>query len=132
MTIVVGYVPSPEGLAAVDHAITMSVFGNSKLVVINSGAKGSDADANFADSADWDALEERLTSIGIAHELRQPALAQSPAEEILKTAADVSADLIIIGIRRRSPVGKLILGSTSQQVLLEADCPVLAVKRPSP
>ena len=43
-------------------------------------------------------------------------------------ATEESADLVVIGIRRRSPVGKLFLGSTSQQVLLDAPCPVLAVK----
>jgi nucleotide-binding universal stress UspA family protein len=51
-----------------------------------------------------------------------------PAEDLLKVAEEVSAELIIIGLRRRSPVGKLILGSTAQRILLDAPCPVLAVK----
>ena len=130
MNIVVGYIPSPEGLAAIDHAITMAKLGDERLVVLNCGTRGNDADPSFAESADWDAVDQKLTSLGLVHEMRQPAQAQTPADEILRAASDIDADLIVIGIRRRSAVGKLIAGSTSQQVLLEADCAVLAVKHP--
>ncbi len=128
MDIVVGYVPTPEGLAAVDHAITVAQRDGARLVVVNSGARGSDADPSFAPADDWDALGQRLTGLGIDHEMRQPSQALSPADEILAAAADVDADLVVIGLRRRSPVGKLFLGSSSQQVILEAECPVVAVK----
>ena len=128
MNIVVGYVPTPEGLAAVDYAIGQAQQRDATLVIVNSGVRGYDSDPSYARSDDWDALEKRLTSLGIAHEMRQAAQALSPAEEILEAA--VGADLIVIGLRRRTPVGKLFLGSSSQQVILEADCPVVAVKRP--
>lgn len=129
MTIVVGYVPTPEGLAAIDHAIATAGQNKSRLVVVNSGARGRDSDPSFADTADWDAVDQHLTSLGVEHELRQPLMAQSPAEEILQVASEVAADLIVIGVRRRSPVGKLLLGSTAQTIILQADCPVVAVKR---
>ena len=132
MKIVVGYVPTPEGLAAIDYAVTQATGDDSaRLVIVNSGVRGNDADPGFASSADWDALDDRLTSLGIAHELRQPLQAMSPADEILTAATEVGADLIVIGLRRRSPVGKLFLGSSSQQIILDADCPVVAVKRPA-
>jgi len=53
---------------------------------------------------------------------------QSPGEDLVNFAKDNSIDQIIIGIRRRSKVGKLVFGSTAQYVILEAPCPVLAVK----
>jgi len=60
--------------------------------------------------------------------VQQPTAGRDAADEILRIAAEQSATLIVIGIRYRTQVGKLLLGSTAQQVLLEASCPVLAVK----
>ena len=127
--IVVGYVPSPEGLAAVDYAVGQAQQGDATLVIVNSGHQGNDADPKFANADDWDALDERLTSLGVAHVMRQSTQALSSAEEILAAATELDAELIVIGLRRRSPVGKLFLGSSSQQVILDAECPVVAVKR---
>ncbi len=127
--IVVGYVPSPEGLAAVDYAVGQAQQGGATLVIVNSGHRGNDADPKFANADDWDALDERLTSLGVAHVMRQSTQALSSAEEILAAATELDAELIVIGLRRRSPVGKLFLGSSSQQVILDAECPVVAVKR---
>ena len=50
------------------------------------------------------------------------------AEEILRVAADTDAAVVVIGLRHRTPVGKMIMGSVAQQVLLDAPCAVLAVK----
>lgn len=129
-TIVVGYVPTPEGLAAVEYAVGEAQRDTTKLVIVNSGVRGYDSDPSYASAADLDALAERLRGLGIEHEVRQSAQAFSPAEEVLQTATEVDADLIVIGLRRRSPVGKLFLGSSSQQIILDAACPVVAVKRP--
>ena len=53
---------------------------------------------------------------------------QSPGEDLVNYAKSNNIDEIIIGIRRRSKVGKLVFGSTAQYVILEAPCPVLTVK----
>lgn len=130
MNIVVGYIPSPEGLAAVDYAVQHAGLAGARLVVVNTGHHGNYADASFADPRDLDALDQQLTASGIEHEVRQPVAGRSAADELLETATAVQAELIVIGLRRRSPVGKLITGSTAQQVLLDAECPVVAVKAP--
>lgn len=128
MNIVVGYIPSPEGLAAIDYAVQHAGLTSARLVVVNTGHHGNYADASFADPRDLDALGLQLATSGIEHEIRQPVEGRSAADELLETAIAVQAELIVIGLRRRSPVGKLITGSTAQQVLLDAECPVVAVK----
>lgn len=51
-----------------------------------------------------------------------------PGEDLVKYAKEHQIDQIIVGIHRRSKVGKLVFGSTAQYVILEAPCPVLTVK----
>jgi nucleotide-binding universal stress UspA family protein len=53
---------------------------------------------------------------------------QSPGEDLVNYAKYNDIDEIILGVRRRSKVGKLVFGSTAQYVILEAPCPVVAVK----
>jgi nucleotide-binding universal stress UspA family protein len=79
----------------------------------------------------FEQLRADLEQAGVDHEFIEFARGNSPAEDLLEVARERGADLIVIGVRRRSPVGKLVLGSNAQTVLLEADCPVLAVKSTS-
>jgi nucleotide-binding universal stress UspA family protein len=128
MTIVVGYVPTPEGEAALTEAITEARKRDAKLLVINSSRADAVVDPRFAPETELRKIEERLAAAGIDHVIEQPVQGHDAAAEVLDAAEEHHADLIVIGMRRRTPVGKLILGSTSQRILLEADCPVLAVK----
>ncbi|MFF2317812.1 universal stress protein [Arthrobacter sp. NPDC058097] len=128
MTIVVGYVPTQEGAAALDYAVAQARKSNSLLIVINSSRGTALVDQNYASSDEVSGLEEQLTREGIEHKVLQPVRGQDATDEILDAAQQHSADLIVIGMRKRTPVGKLIMGSTAQRILLEASCPVLAVK----
>ena len=49
-------------------------------------------------------------------------------EDLVQLASEQQADEVIIGVRRRSKVGKIIFGSTAQYVVLNAPCPVVTVK----
>ena len=129
-TIVVGYVPKPEGEAALRRALEEAQLRNARLVVVNSHRGGREYDRKDAarDEDELDNIRSQLTSAGIEHEVRQLVRGMDPADDLIQVAQDVSADFIVIGLRRRTPVGKLILGSNAQRILLDAPCPVLAVK----
>lgn len=128
MNIVTGYIPTPEGVAAVDYAIEQAKATGGALTVVNTGRDGDYSDPAYATAEDIDALDAQLSAAGIQHEIVRPTDGTPAAASILATAEKLNADLIVIGIRRRSPVGKLITGSTAQAILLDADCPVVAVK----
>ena len=76
-------------------------------------------------------VEEHLNECGVEFELDQPVGAD-PADELLKAMEKDDAQLLVVGIRQRNPVGKLLLGSVARQVLLECPKPVLAVKPNEP
>lgn len=130
MAIVVGYVATKEGRAALKRAADECVLRHTKLIVISSHRGGKDFDADEATrfEAELDRVKGMLSDKGLEHEIRQLVRGNDPAEDLITVADEVSADFIVIGLRRRSPVGKLILGSNAQRILLDASCPVLAVK----
>ncbi|PNH81843.1 universal stress protein [Arthrobacter sp. AFG20] len=128
MSIIVGYIPTAEGTAALDRAITEAQKSQSRLVIINSSRGDAIVDKRYAQAEDISSLTERLDREGIEHLVLQPVRGNDAANEVLEAAEKYRAELIVIGLRRRTPVGKLIMGSAAQQILLEASCPVLAVK----
>ena len=124
MAVVVGYLPSREGRAALAHGVDAAVRRHVPLVVVSS--KEDTTDAVEADLAAFHRApaRERPRLRGPPHAPQQRPR-RRPAPGGRRTS---SAEVIVIGLRRRSPVGKLILGSNAQRILLDATCPVLAVK----
>lgn len=127
MTIVVGYSPDAYGRAALDHAAAEVAEKRERLVVVNATTGHSLVDKGYAHDDDIAALTERLTADGIDHEVRHEVV-PDVADAVLAAAEAEQARLVVVGVRRRTPVGKLLLGSVAQRVILEASCPVLAVK----
>jgi nucleotide-binding universal stress UspA family protein len=125
-TIVVGYVPRAEGRAALDRAVEEARTHQARLVVVNSHR--GDRDDVLDSEKDLAAVKAQLVESGVEHEVRQVVRGQDPAADLVEVADALDAEFIVIGLPRRSPVGKLILGSNAQRILLEAGCPVLAVK----
>ena len=129
-TVVVGFVTTREGEAALDRAIEETRLRSAELVVVIShkGAAATVDEHQAETDQDVARISAKLTSAAVPHSIRNLVRGNSPAEDVLEVADETSADLIVIGLRRRTPVGKLILGSNAQQILLDASCPVLAVK----
>jgi nucleotide-binding universal stress UspA family protein len=133
VAVVVGYVPTKEGRAALRRAAEECLLRRTRLIVINSNRGGKDLDAEEATRFDEElrGVQAQLDDVGVEHEVRQLVRGNEPAEDLIAAAEEVEADFIVIGLRRRTPVGKLILGSNAQRILLDAPCPVLAVKAPT-
>ena len=131
MKILVGYVPTPEGEAALDAAAAEAELRGASVVLLNTSRGDSYLDTRYANAEELAAAEARLRAQGIEVTVQQAVASADVAHELLKAAAQEEVGLIVLGLRRRSPVGKLILGSTAQRVLLESPVPVLAVKVPS-
>jgi nucleotide-binding universal stress UspA family protein len=130
-TVLVGFIRSPEGEAALAAAVEETRRRSGRLVIVHS-SKGGDEDADSVVN-DRLALEEigaELVAAGLEVVLEDLARGNEPAADLVEVADRESAALIVIGMRRRSAVGKLLLGSNAQTILLTADCPVLAVKAP--
>lgn len=130
MTIIVGYIESPEGRMAFEAAVKEAKRRSAKLIIVNALLGESAVETNAIDPGALNHLKTELESDGLDVEIVQP-LGPNVAESILDVSAEHDGSLIVIGLRRRSPVGKLFLGSSAQSILLAAECPVLAVKSPS-
>ena len=125
--IVVGYSADRHGAAALDHGIAEAKLRDTNLLVINATTGEALSDPRFAQSDEVHDVQDRLTECGVEFELAQP-VGTDPADELLKAMENDDAQLLVVGIRHRSPVGKLLFGSVAQKVLLECPKPVLAVK----
>jgi nucleotide-binding universal stress UspA family protein len=128
MTIVVGYVPTPEGAAALRAAVDEARLREQPLHVVNSSRGDALADRRFASADALDEVRATLDAAGVVYEIDQQVRGHEAADEVVAAADRVNASLIVIGLRRRTPTGKLITGSQAQRILLDAHCPVLAVK----
>lgn len=118
MTIVVAYADTPPGHAAMSAAAETATDGEPVIVVL---AVRGDAPPDVANlEARWPELTGRV-------EVDRADLAD-PSDAVVQVAQRRDARLVVLGLRQRTPVGKMVFGSTAQRILLDATCPVLAVK----
>lgn len=127
MGIVVGYLATPEGRAALAAAVQEASIRGRSVVVVVSSRGDEPAEQRSALEAELTSVAEDLTARGVEHEVRLLD-GGDVADDLIATAEETQAELVVLGLRQRSPVGKLILGANAQRVLFDAPCPVLTVK----
>ncbi len=128
MTIVIGYSPSKPGQAALLAGIGEAQRRGASVVVLNTSRGDALSDPGYAQPADLEWVRTTCTEAGVEFSIRQEVRGREASEEIIDLLHEVKADLCVIGIRRRSSVGKLLLGSNAHRILMEAPCHVLSVK----
>jgi nucleotide-binding universal stress UspA family protein len=122
VSVLVFYKPTPEGAEAIRAGAVQAAFHGTDLIVHNLPADAAEAEKVEA------LASGAATGAGVAVRTIQAAADGSPVDQFLSAAEQPDVELLVLGIRHRTQVGKLILGSTEQQILLDAPRPVLAVK----
>lgn len=129
MSVVLAHLPGDSAAPALASALQQAQLLGTDLVVVNVAPGDAPIDPHIAPQAELDELVARAAEAGVTATVEQP-VDDDVAGAIVDATARHGAQLVVIGVRRRSPVGKLLLGSVSQRVMLEAECPVLGVKAP--
>lgn len=130
MKILVGYKGTNVGKDLMDIAIKHARAFNGEILIVTSLVGGERTDSLEINEAEKN-LEQAhayFKDFGVASETHLLIRGLEAGEDIVTFAREKNVDEILIGIRSRSKVGKLLFGSTSQVVILDAHCPVLTVK----
>ncbi len=128
MTILVAYVSRPEGRAALDKAIEISKERQEPLLIVNAGPGGQQEDASLVPAYEVEQIEEQIAAQGIQGEFKQFVRGKNAVDEINDLVETRDISILIIGLRKRNALGKLIMGSVAQDILMTVPCPVLCVK----
>ena len=128
MTVLIGYVPTPVGEAALEAGLAEAAAHGEDAVILNSPRRGSTVDSHLVDDQAGAELVERARTAGVTATVDHADHGADIVDTFEAVIERTSASVVVIGIRRRTPVGKLVMGSDAQRLLLELDVPVLAVK----
>ena len=130
MKILVGFDRSNTAKAALDVAIKHAHAVGGELMVITSMVEGKDDNLHDITGAesDLEAAKTLADAVGVPCTTHLLIRGMMPGEDLVRFGEEHKTELIVVGIRRRSKVGKLLMGSTAQYVILNAPCPVLTVR----
>jgi nucleotide-binding universal stress UspA family protein len=128
MTVLIGYVPTPVGEAALAAGLAEAAAHGEDAVILNSPRRGSTVDSKLVGDEGAARLVAEAAGLGVTATLDHADHGADIVDAFTSAVETHGARLVVIGLRRRSPVGKLVMGSDAQRLLLELDTPVLAVK----
>jgi nucleotide-binding universal stress UspA family protein len=131
MTVLVAYIHTPDGEAALTAAVNEARWRATNAMVVNVTRPAAEVDSPLSAEQGLDAAAALFEAAGVEVEVRQLPPSSDRAGDILALMSEVQPELVVIGMRKRSPVGELIIGSNSQRILRGAECPVLVVKAPT-
>ena len=130
MKILLGYDGSNSGKEALNEAVFNAKAFNAMLYIIRSLKGSSEQHMEKIENAERDLAyaESFCQKNKVPCETHLLVRGLGPGEDLIKFADENNIDKIVIGIRRRSHVGKIIFGSNARYVIMEAQCPVITVK----
>ena len=126
--VVVAYVPGSAGEAALREGAAEARRRDTRLVVVNATRGDALVDARYLQGEARAALEDRLAQLDVPAELRSVDTRRDIVDDLRTVSEEVGAVVLVIGLRRRSQVGKMIMGSAATRILMHASVPVLTVR----
>jgi nucleotide-binding universal stress UspA family protein len=133
MSVVVAYQGTAVGNLALKEAAKEANLRDVSMTVVNV-PEGVDIDVIEANNVRLSNEIAKVLREGDGHDVEwtlQVITGEDAAEAVLDLVAGTDAELLVVGARRRSRVGKLLMGSVTQSIILDADIPVLVVKTPA-
>ena len=132
MSVIIGYSPSPQGEAALRAGLREARLLSSPVLVASHAYHDPEHGITTATES---FVQQALREAAAASGEQVPATVEVEVGEgrdvgefLLEVAHRPAARLLVIGLRRKSPIGKLNLGASARRVVLGSPCPVLAVK----
>lgn len=128
--ILVGYDGSGASKDATNTARKYAAALEAKVDIVTSMVKGTEGEQKEILQAErgLEYAKSIFTAENIASETHLLIRGLSPGEDLVRFAKENDVDLMVVGVKRRSKVGKLLMGSTAQFVIIKAPCPVLSIK----
>lgn len=130
MKILVGYDGSGAAKDALNIAKKYATALAAQVHIVTSMVKGTEGDQEeiFQAERGLQYAKSVFSAEKIACEIHLLVRGLSPGEDLVRFAEENDVELVVVGVKRRSKVGKLLMGSTAQFVIIKAPCPVLSIK----